>query len=89
MRRNLQNIFLNALFGAAHPHTPLWHRTSGARTSDKVLRESHSAGAVRGDKHCPLRTIGALPCVENQGFCKADFPKGYSFNIIQNEEWII
>jgi len=41
-------------------------RRCGTPWSDNS-RESHSAGAVRGDRHCPRRKIGASPFVENLG----------------------
>ena len=71
---NPQNIFPNALLGLRHvmpPPPPLWH-PPGAITPEKLIRHNRkSEGAVRGDRHCPLRKQVLNNLLKTHDFYKA------------------
>ena len=80
---NPENIFLNALFWATARNAsapaaaaPPWSDNS----REGNTTQSQSAGAVRGDRHCPLRKLVLYHLFENSGFLQNRFLKAvFSF----------
>jgi len=79
---NPENIFLNALswataYNASAPAAmaPLWSDNS----REGNTTQSQSAGAVRGDRHCPLRKLVLYHLFENSGFLQNRFLKAAFF----------
>jgi len=73
---NPQNIFLNALFrstacNASAPAAVAPPRSDNFREGNTT--KSQSAGAVRGDRHCPLRKQVLYNLLKTQSFYKASY----------------